>query len=931
MLSKPKRLRTGSMAPLTQLREAIIGIALLGSTLSMGVYADTPEVSLPYETFTLDNGLRVVVHEDRKAPVVAVSVWYHVGSKDEKPGKTGFAHLFEHLMFNGTENYNDEFFKPFEQVGATGMNGTTWFDRTNYFATVPTPALDMALWMESDRMGHLLGAIDQDKLDEQRGVVQNEKRQGDNQPYGRVEYRKLEGLYPEGHPYRWSTIGSMADLNAASLEDVKEWFKTYYGAANAVITLAGDIDAATARPLMNKYFGDIDAGPPLTHREAWVPQLETTTREIMFDRVPQARLYRHWAVPGRTTHDGALLQLAADVLGGGKTSILYQRLVEKEQLATRVSASVETHQLSSTFDIVATLAPGANIDEVNDIINEEVKKFLRQGPNKDDLARSVTGTNAGFIRGLEQVGGFGGKATILSEGMLYANDPGFYTNTWLGWINDASSSSVRKAAEQWLNQGYFQLDVMPYPEYQANGGGADRSKLPEVGAMPALEFPEIQRAKLKNGIPVVLAERHTIPVVQVSTLFDAGFAADAGGTLGLSGFSMAMMDEGTKDSSGVELARKAETLGASIGTGSSLDTSSVALSALKNNLSESVALYADIIRNPAFRSEDLERERKILLARIQQEKAQPVASALRLLPPLMYGEGHAYGIPLTGSGTEDSVKAIQRDDMENFHGQWIRPSNATIFVAGDTTMDEILPVLNRYLGNWKDSRIARPAKEIGPVNLPQESVLYVVDKPGSPQSMIVGGHVVPSTGDEDYLLFESMNEIFGGAFTARLNMNLREDKSWAYGAYTFSQNAKGQRPWLIYAPVQTDKTVASIKEILRELAEYQGDAPARAEELEKIINNNVNSLPGQFETAGAVLGAMRNNHVFERPDNYVTQLPAAYNNLDLNEIHSTARSELHPDQLTWVIVGDRAQFENGLNELGFDQVRYIDADGNVLE
>lgn len=914
-----------------RLREGLIGLTLLGASLSMGVQADTPEIDLPFEQFTLDNGLRVVVHEDRKAPVVAVSVWYHVGSKDEEPGKTGFAHLFEHLMFNGTENYNDEFFKPFEQVGATGMNGTTWFDRTNYFATVPTPALDMALWMESDRMGHLLGAVDQDKLDEQRGVVQNEKRQGDNQPYGRVEYSKLEGLFPEGHPYRWSTIGSLDDLNAASLEDVQEWFKTYYGAANAVIALAGDIDVASARPLMEKYFGDIDSGPPLERHEAWVPVLENNTFDSMYDRVPQGRLYRHWAVPGRTTQDGAELQLAARVLGGGKTSILYQRLVEKEKLATSVSASVETHQLSSIFNIIATLTPNATMEEVNDIINEELAAFLKSGPGEKDLKRAQTGVNAGFIRGLEQVGGFSGKATILAQGLLYADDPGFYTNSWLRWINDADTKSVKATAKNWLGNAYYQLEVLPFPEYQTASEGADRSKLPDVGAMPALEFPEIQRGKLKNGIQVVLAERDTVPVVQIATVFDAGYAADAGGTLGLSGFTLAMMDEGTDDFSGVELARQAEELGANIGTGSSLDTSTISLSALKQNLDESVALYADIIRNPAFREADLERERGILLARIQQEKAQPVGSALRLLPPLMYGQNHAYGIPFTGSGTEASVNSISQDDLNRFHSQWIRPDNATILVVGDTKLDEILPVLNRYLGDWKAGSSAIPSKEIGPVNLPNESVLYVLDKPGSPQSMIVAGHVIPPTGDEDYLLFESMNEILGGAFTARINMNLREDKGWAYGAYTFTSNAKGQRPWFIYAPVQTDKTIDSIKEILKEVNGYMGDEPARVDELEKIVNNNVNSLPGQYETAGAVLGAMQNNHIFKRPDDYVTQLPENYRGLKLDDIHAAARSELHPDQLIWVVVGDREKIADGLGDIGFDAIRYIDADGNIIQ
>ncbi|MDQ7077275.1 MAG: pitrilysin family protein [Robiginitomaculum sp.] len=295
----------------------IVGAALATSVLTTSALAQAPDINVAYEQFTLPNGLRVVVHEDHKAPIVAVSIWYHVGSKDEPNGKTGFAHLFEHLMFNGSENHPGEFFEPFEQVGATGMNGTTWLDRTNYFETVPTPALDMALWMESDRMGHLLGAIDQDTLDEQRGVVQNEKRQGDNQPYGMAQYRLQYGVFPEGHPYHHSTIGSMADLDAASLDDVKGWFNEYYGAANTVLVLAGDIDAKTAREKVAKYFGDIKAGPPLPHLKSWVPVKAENKHEVIMDQVPQARIYRQWAVPGRSTKDKAMLDLAASILGVG--------------------------------------------------------------------------------------------------------------------------------------------------------------------------------------------------------------------------------------------------------------------------------------------------------------------------------------------------------------------------------------------------------------------------------------------------------------------------------------------------------------------------------------------------------------------------------------------------------------------------------------
>jgi len=893
-------------------------------------FAATPNINIGYEQFRLDNGLRVVVHEDRKAPIVAVSIWYHVGSKDEAPGKTGFAHLFEHLMFNGSENYNDEYFKPFEQVGATGMNGTTWLDRTNYFATVPTPALEMALWMESDRMGHLLGAVDQAKLDEQRGVVQNEKRQGDNQPYGKVRYRIQEGLFPQGHPYRWSTIGSMADLNAASLDDVKQWFNTYYGAANTVLVLAGDIDAASARPLVEKYFGDIAAGPPLQKLDHWVPKLDSNITESMHDQVPQTRIYRSWAVPGRITAAADQLDLFADLLGGGKTSRLYQKLVQEQQLVTDISASLQRHELASIFTITTSLQPDAEADTVMAMVEQELQSLIEKGPAKDELQRIKTSINAGVIRGLEQIGGFGGKAVTLAQGALYADDPGHFQVS-LERINAASSKDLQSIAKQWLTRPYHQLSVLPYPEYSVAGSGADRSKLPAVGVMPDVNFPDIQRGVLDNGIEVVFARRDAVPVVEMQMVFDAGYAADAGGKVGLAGFTANMLTEGTDKLSALEISQRSEELGARIGTGSGLDTTSVSLSALGSNLDPSIALFSDVIRNPAFREDDIALQKKRLLARIRQEKAQPVGLALRTLPPLLYGDDHAYGIPFTGSGTEDSVASISSDDMHAFQQRWLRPDNARLFVVGATSLDELVELLNKHFSDWQAASTGSLDKPIAAVPALSETSVYLIDRPNSPQSVIMAGQLFPPTGSEDNLQIEAMNEILGGSFTSRINMNLREDKGWAYGAFSFMQNAKGQRPWLIYAPVQTDKTAESIAEIQRELDAYLQQNPATAEELEKVVNNNTNSLPGQYETARAVLGALVNNHVYDRPQDYVETLASSYRALELDAVQAAANRHINDDSLVWVLVGDRAAISAELEALELGSIQYLDEDGQPTD
>ena len=478
--------------------------------------AALPDVEIPYETFTLGNGLRVVVSTDRKAPVIAVGVWYGVGSRDEHPGITGFAHLFEHLMFNGSEHYNHDYFGPFEQVGATDQNGTTWFDRTNYFQTVPSTALEMTLWMESDRMGHLLGVVDQARLDEQRAVVKNEKRQGDNEPYGLVEYSMLEGLFPAGHPYRWSTIGSMEDLEAASLEDVKGWFRHYYGASNAVLALVGDIDVATARPLVERYFGDIDPGPPVARREAAVPIRAANTRDVLRDRVPQARIYRYWTTPGRTTRESLLLGLAADVLGSGKSSRLYEALVVEQKIATEVSASVDEHQLASQFQVTVTLANGVDVAEGARRLDAEIARFLESGPSAEELERVRMGRYAAFVRGIERVGGFTGKTAVLAEGWLYADDPGFY-RTQLKWMRETGTADLAGLAREWLGRGWItRLRPAVRQPGRRRRRRRWRSAVPRRQTTPGLSFP-LSSGELRTGSATPRGQRRRAPARRWST------------------------------------------------------------------------------------------------------------------------------------------------------------------------------------------------------------------------------------------------------------------------------------------------------------------------------------------------------------------------------------------------------------------------------
>lgn len=907
------------------------GLCILAACALLAVAAgasDDKIVDIPYEKFVLDNGLRVIVHEDDKAPIVAVNVWYHVGSKNEKAGKTGFAHLFEHLMFNGSENHNEDWFKAMGEVGATRLNGTTNNDRTNYFQNVPKTALDMALWMESDRMGHLLGAIDQEKLDEQRGVVQNEKRQGENQPYGRAFTVISENTYPATHPYAHSVIGSLEDLDAASLDDVREWFKTYYGAANAVLAIAGDVKVDEVKTKVEKYFGDIPSGPPVTHFEAWEAPRTGTQRMRMLDRVPQARIYKVWNVSARNHEDSDFLNLAGDILTTGKNSRLYKRLVYEDQIATDVAGFIFEREIGSMFVAWATAQPGGDLEKVEKAFDEEWAKFLADGPTADELDRIRTQQRAGFIRGLQSVGGFGGVSDILAQNEVYAGDPGFHKVKQKRLLT-ASVEDVHGAAKRWLSDGQFVLEILPFPDHQVAEKGVDRSTgVPEVTEFPAVDFPEIQRAELKNGMKIVLVERNSVPLVEMRMMFDAGYSADINGVTGTANLAMTMLDEGTTSRTSLEINDAMQRLGARLGTNSGLDTSTVLFSSLRENLDEGLEVMADVVLNPSFPQNELDRLKKQQLAGIQREKTQPFTLALRIMPKLMYGEGHPYGLPFTGSGTEESVASITRDHLVDFHKAWMAPNNATLMAVGDITMDELKTRIEKYFGDWKPAKI--PAKKVKDVSHQAKTRVYLIDRPDSIQSFILAGHIMPPKSSPDALAIETMNRVLGGGFNARINMNLREDKGWSYGAQSFIIDTAAQRPYIANAPVQTDKTKESVAELMKELTGIIGDRPPSDAEVAQAMSEQTKTLAGRWETYGAVLGSLVEVERFGLSDDYWDTYADNVRALSNEQVTQAAKDHIQPDKLVMVVVGDRAKIEAGLAELELGEIQVIDANGEPV-
>jgi len=895
------------------------------SAIAFCAFASAQNIDIPYQKFVLDNGLTLIVHEDHKAPIVAVNFWYHVGSKNEKPGKTGFAHLFEHLMFGGSEHAKGSYIQAFDAVGATDQNGTTNEDRTNYFENVPTSAFDYTLWMEADRMGFL--DLSQKTLDLQRGVVQNEKRQDENQPYALAEEEINKNTYPTGHPYSWPIIGDMADLDAASFKDVQEWFKTYYGPSNVVLVIAGDIDANTAKAKVEKYFGDIPPGPPVTHQQAWIAKMTGTHRSVTQDRVPLPRVYMTWNVPQFGTADSDYLRLVSACLGQGKTSRLYKRLVYDDQIASDVNVDQDAREIGGQFYIQATARPGHNLDEIEKEINEELARFFKDGPTSEELQRVQTQYVANFLRGIERIGGFGGKSDRLAQYATFTGNPDGYKIT-LQRVREATRDDLKSAANRWMSDGVYIVQVVPFADYKADKTEADRSKTPALSAPPELKLPQLQRASLSNGLKVILAERHEVPLVHVWLATDAGYAADQFAKPGTAKLTTTLLTDGTATRNALQINDQAALLGANLTGYSNLDFSYVSLSALKTKLDPSLDLFADVILNPSFPEGDFKREQKLQLDAIEEEQKDPIQMALRVFPGLIYGPGHAYGNPLTGSGTTASTEAITREDLQKFHQVWFRPNNATLVVVGDTTLADLTPKLEKLFAGWKSGQV--PAKNLSTVKLAAEPVVYILDKPNASQSMIITGHVSIPANTAQEIAIQAMNDDLGGLFSSRLNMNLREDKHWAYGAYSFFVGARAQRPLFIYAPVQTDKTKESIVEVSKEIHGIVKDHPVTAEELARVQANETLSLPGSRETIGSVGQSILDILQYGWPDNYYETMAGKIRALKTSDLDTAAKQVLHPEGLVWVVVGDRAKIEQGIKDLGIGKIRFIDADGKPI-
>jgi len=892
--------------------------------------ADLPLPEVAWSKHTLDNGLTLLVHEDPKAPVAGVYVWYRVGSKDEPQDRTGFAHLFEHLLFTGSEHYDGEYFEPLTEVGATSMNGTTSTDRTNYYQTVPTRALDRALWLESERMGYFINAVTEEKLEREKGVVKNEFKQRRDRPYGTIWDHLVQGSYPEGHPYSWPTIGEIPDIEAATLDDVRDWFNTHYGPDNAILVVAGDVEAEDVQQRVEHYFGAIPPGPTLHRPTRDIAPLSAEKREVVVDEAPQARLLMAWNIPPAFSEATNDLELAGNLLSSGRSSPLHQALVEERELATQVSAGVWPKLLGSQFIVDATAANGVSLAELESAIDGILDEFRNEGPDPDAIQRSRVRLYASAIRGLQDVGG-GGKADLLARSYALGGHP----NAWreqLEQYRSATPEDVRASTARWLGDNRYVLEVHPRGELSTGEVADDRSTMPDpVGSPPALTLPERERFTLSNGLDVVLATRHGVPQVEFRFIADAGYATDAPERPGLASMAESLRTRGTPTRDAIAISEDADALGARLSSGLSRDHSTISLGAVRPFLDDSLALFADVLRNPTFPEEQFERLRKRREAAIAQEKAQPSGLVSRTLPTLLYGEAHPYAQPPSGTGTVESLNAMTPEAFHDYQSRWIRPDNAELLVTGDIERAELEPLLERHLGNWQaESQAQAPAKRSLAVPDRDRERVFVIDRPGAQQSYVVAARTAPPTGDPDDIAFELLNEVLGGTFTARLNQELRVKRGWSYGVGSSLSDALGPRPFYVYGAIQTDRTAEAAAVILDELSGIRREKPPTEEELGRAARSLTLTLPGNNQTLTQVTGSIAHLLRLNLPDDYYREYVPAVNATTPEETIEAARRLIQPGAMTWLFVGDRTKIEKPLQALFGDKLRFLNRDGQPV-
>ncbi len=893
--------------------------------------------TIPFEKYRLKNGLEVILSEDHTLPLVSVNLWYHVGPANEKSGRTGFAHLFEHMMFEGSQHVGGKaHFAYLEAAGATDINGTTNFDRTNYYETLPSNQLELALWLESDRMGYLAGTLDIEKLANQRDVVRNERRQSvENSPYGLVEEGLFHQLFPKGHPYHPAVIGSHSDVEAAKLEDVREFFRQYYTPNNATMAIVGDFDKTTIKGLVEKYFGTIPAGPEVPKIAVTTPHITTERRAVVTDQVELPRVYVGWITPPVFQQGDAECDVYSQILGGGKSSRLYKSLVYEKQIAQDVATSIEETRLGSIFELTVTAKPNVKPEDLERAIDAELTKLQTEGPSAAEVERARNVIEAELVRGLQRTNGVANRLNYYNQ---FLGDPNYFSKD-LARFESVTPSAVKQVAQTiFTNQsravvygvrGKKVIEDVPKAsdeenKRQAKEAGENKSAMAEElwrAKSPTprpLKFslPVPESAKLANGLTIYLVKRHNLPLVAATLYTISGSELNPLDKPGLSGFTANMLTEGTATRSALKFADDTDQIGATIGSEAGYSSNAVTLSVLSWNASAGLDLLSDAALHPAFDAKEVDRVRNQRVTAVLQENDDPFTLALRTANHMLFANS-PYGFSVLG--TETSNKTMKRDELTSFWKDAYVPASAVLAIAGDLTLSEAKDLATKYFGGWSGTAKNVSAPTTPP--LPASSVA-IVDKPGAPQTALALVSVGTSRKTPDYVPLEVMNTALGGLFSSRINMNLREAHGYTYGAQSFFQYRRSVGPFFAVASVRTDVTAPATQEFLKEIKRIR-EEELKPEELQKAKDSFSKTLVGLFETTETTASTIGQQFVYELPLEYYRDLPALIDKVTAAESLSVANKYLHPDSTIVVGVGDRAKIEPGLKELNIGPIHVV--------
>jgi zinc protease len=919
------------------IRTFLFSIVLLPAAAFSQSALKVPEIK--YETYKLPNGLQVILHRDTRLPLIGVDLWYHVGPRNERAGRTGFAHLFEHMMFEGSQHVGEKaHFKYLESIGATGINGTTSFDRTNYFETVPSNQLEMAMWLESDRMGFLLDTLDRAKLTNQRDVVRNERRQSlENRPYGLVDEAVWHELFPADHPYHGRVIGSHADVEAARLEDVRQFFKQFYAPNNATLSIAGNIDIAQTKALIDKYFGPIPQGPPVPRVDAKTPPITSERKVTVTDTVQLPKVDIAWLTPPAFQPGDADGDIAAFILGGSDSSRLYRKLVYQDQIAQSANCSNLSLALTSVMVCNFTARPGVTPDKLEAEADSVIDEFTKNGPTAEEVERARAKHLTDTISGLQRLGGFGGVADTLNYYNQYTGDPGYLPKD-IARYQAVAPASVQHFVQSYLGQnqrvvifgvpGKKVVDDVPRspadtdanvkvePEYSADflKAQAWRATPPKPGPAPTLILPQPAEFTLKNGLKVYLVEAHELPVLSASFLTLGGSEADSPQKPGVAGYTAAMLTQGTTHRSSEQIANDTDLIGATLRQNASHDNATVSIDSLSNVTGKALDLLADVSLHPAFDSKEVERVRQQRITTLIQTKDQPLQIAFNVADRALYGSDSPYGYPVIG--TEASLKDISREDLSTFWQQHYFPTDSALVLSGDVSAGEAKQLAEKYFGEW--SATGTPSQPPAPPAPPQRKVI-LVDRPGAPQTAIFAAGLGVPRSTPDYAPLQVVNTALGGLFSSRINMNLREEHGYTYGAGSLFQYQRGSGPFLAYASVRTDVTAPAVDELFKELARIQ-TSPLTDVELKRSKDSIVQGLPGQFETADGMAGEVSSIFTYNLPLDYLSAYPARVDAVTSEQAVAIANKYFHPENMFLIAVGDKAKIEPGIEKLNLGPI-----------